>query len=86
MAALEISSSRPLESVFSSANYSDLHALLIDLVRRSAATPQPSWTAHVLLSAVRADLLYHLVHVDGMSARQIRSRLRGFVRSTLLAP
>ena len=47
-----------------------------DVYKRQATA---SWTAHTLLTMVRADLLRHLTERDGMSSEEVRLRLRQFV-------
>jgi AcrR family transcriptional regulator len=83
MMALESSSNRANENLFSSPNYRDVHWLLTSLILQHKNTVRASWTAHVLLGAVRADLLFHLTQVEKMSSRQVRSRLSTFVSDTL---
>lgn len=82
-AALENSSGRATESLFGSPNYKSVHWLLTDLITQHKSTARASWTAHALLSTVRADLLCHLVLVEKMTSRQVRSRLQSHVASTL---
>lgn len=83
MAALEGSANAAGESLFDSPNYRSVHLLLTDLLTRVKRTPHASWTAHLLLGSVRADLLYHLARKDAMTSRQIRSRVALFVTETL---
>jgi AcrR family transcriptional regulator len=83
MAALEGSTSRATESLFSSPNYKSVHILLTDLITRHKKTTRASWTAHALLGVVRADLLWHLVQVEKMTNRHVRSYIAAFVTSTL---
>ena len=71
------------ESHFESPDYHDVHQLLTALVTQHSRTAHAGWVAHVLLGAVRADLLRHLAEVDGMTAEQIRAQLRTFVLKTL---
>jgi hypothetical protein len=63
-----------------------VHQLLAQLVIRATKAAHAGWTAHMLLGAVRADLLRHLAEVEGMTARQIRSRLAVLVRTTVAGP
>jgi AcrR family transcriptional regulator len=83
MTVLESSSSRATESLFNSPNYKNVHYLLTDLITQYKSTARASWTAHALLGAVRADLLRHLIQVEKMTSRQVRSRVATFVASTL---
>ncbi len=85
MAVLESSDNRTSGSLFSSPDYRNVHWLLTDLITQHKRTSRASWTAHVLLGAVRADLLCHLVQVEGLTSRQIRSRVAAFVVGTLEA-
>jgi AcrR family transcriptional regulator len=83
MTVLESSNSRVAESLFSSPNYKGVHSLLTDLITQYKKTTRASWIAHVLLGAVRADLLCHLIQVEKMTSRQVRSHVATFVASTL---
>jgi hypothetical protein len=46
-------------------------------------TEQAPWTAHLLLAAVRADLLHHLVHAGGMTTDEVRSQLKALAARLL---
>ena len=64
--------------LYSSPGYRDVHGLLTGLLTPSLAPGRAAWTAHLLLAAVRADLLRHLVRDGGMTADQVRAQLRAF--------
>jgi AcrR family transcriptional regulator len=84
MLALE-EGSGPANGVHSSADYVAVQGLLRDLLASETGALRAGWTAHVLLAAVRADLLRHLVQTEGMSQREIRSQLADFVEHMLAA-
>ena len=69
--------------LYESADYVAVHGLLRDLVASEVGKSRAGWTAHLLLAAIRADLLRHLVKGEGMSHIDIRSSLRDFVALTL---
>lgn len=83
MTALEGSTTGASESLLSSPNYQDVHILISELINQHRKCAHARWTAHVLLGAVRADLLRHLAEVEGMTTKQIQSQLRTFVRCTI---
>lgn len=85
MAALEEGASGASASFFNSPDYTNVHLLLAELIDQHNKTHNGRWIAHVLLGAVRADLIRHLAEVEGMTAKQIRSQLEAFVRSTVSA-
>jgi AcrR family transcriptional regulator len=66
-------------SLYESPDYRDVHALLTGLLVPDLGAEQAAWTAHLLLSAVRADLLRHLVHEGGMTTDEVRSQLKALV-------
>jgi hypothetical protein len=53
--------------------------LLVDIVGADRA----SWTAHVLLSLARIDLIEHLVSVDGWTGPHVRREIRDLVEQIL---
>jgi len=71
--------------VYSSSTYREVHHLLTDLIMEHSDGATASWTAHTLLTMVRADLLRHLTEGDGMSSEEVRLRLRQLV-SHLVGP
>ena len=83
MAALEGSANGVGDSLFDSPNYKSVHQLLAHLLAQVKRTPHASWTAHLLLGAVRADLLYHLVRTEAMTSKHVRARVAAFVAETL---
>jgi AcrR family transcriptional regulator len=76
MSALERSSPRTPQDLFNTPDYGDIHLLFTDLIRQCSPSVDASWAAHVLLGAVRADLLRHLVHGEGLTGPEIQSRVR----------
>jgi AcrR family transcriptional regulator len=70
-------------SLYGSPDYRDVHALLTGLLAPDLGSRQAAWSAHLLLAAVRADLLRHLVHEDGMTTDQVRSQLKALVGQLL---
>jgi AcrR family transcriptional regulator len=77
--ALESADDGGTGGVYSSSTYQEVHHLLTDLIMERADGATASWTAHTLLTMVRADLLRHLTERDGMSSEEVRLRLRQFV-------
>jgi len=74
----------PAHRLHETADYVAVHELLTDLVTASGGDPRyAGWVAHVLLAAVRADLLRHLVDVEKRSHAEIRANLRAFTTHTL---
>lgn len=69
--------------LYESPDYKDVHALLTGLMVPDLGTEQAPWTAHLLLAAVRADLLHHLVHEGGMTTDEVRSQLKALVARLL---
>jgi hypothetical protein len=63
-----------------------VHTLLTELLTSDAGPECAAWTAHLLLGAVRADLLHHLINDGGMTADQMRSQLTAFVEQMLPTP
>ena len=62
--------------LYESPDYRDVHALLTGLLAADLGPQQAPWTAHLLLAAVRADLLRHLVDEGGMTTDEVRSQLK----------
>jgi AcrR family transcriptional regulator len=85
MTALEGGTAGTSASHFNSPDYNDVHLLLSNLINQHKTTPNAPWTAHVLLGTVRADFLRHLIEVEGMTGKQIRSQLRALVWNTVEA-
>ena len=71
------------DGLYESPDYKDVHALLTRLMVHDLGTEQAPWTAHLLLAAVRADLLHHLVHAGGMTTDEVRSQLKALVARLL---
>lgn len=61
------------------------HGVVRDALAETDAVPDPAFAAHALLAAVRADLVEHLVAVEGLSGEEIRGRLGEYV-GKVLAP
>lgn len=72
---------RKSETLFESPQYRWVHGVLKELIEQCSPgrEPAPSWTAHVLLSAVRADLLEHLSTDESMPDREILDGIRTLV-------
>jgi AcrR family transcriptional regulator len=66
-------------SLYESPDYRDVHVLLTGLLVHDLGPEQAPWTAHLLLAAVRADLLRHLVREGGMTTDQVRAQLKALV-------
>jgi hypothetical protein len=56
-----------------------VHQLLCDLVRATGGGGDSELLAHLLLAAVRADLLNHLASRRGISRRRLRADLASAV-------
>jgi hypothetical protein len=56
-----------------------VHRLLSDLLRDAGRGGESELLAHLLLAAVRADLLDHLTGSRGISRRQLRAGVAGVV-------
>ncbi|WP_306366236.1 TetR/AcrR family transcriptional regulator [Nocardiopsis sp. CC223A] len=74
--------------LFASASYRLVHGLLADAVARACAgqtppAPDAAWTAHVLLGAVRADLVGHLVATEGLTRGRALRDVRDLVERLL---
>ena len=66
-------------SLYESPDYQDVHTLLTALLVPDLGSGRAPWTAHLLLAAVRADLLHHLVGKGGMTTDEVRSQLQALV-------
>lgn len=73
----------PAHRLHESADYVAVHELLTDLVTASGGGVHAGWVAHVLLAAVRADLLQHMASVEKRSPAEIRANLQAFTTHTL---
>lgn len=62
--------------------YEDVHSLLRDLLANEG-TRYPSWDAHILLGAVRADLVHHVATTEGMNEQDIAERLEALAGKIL---
>lgn len=72
--------------LFASESYRRVHGLLADAVARAtraAPAPDAAWTAHVLLGAVRADLVGHLVAAEGLTRGRALRDVRELVERLL---
>ncbi|KKZ73478.1 TetR/AcrR family transcriptional regulator [Streptomyces showdoensis] len=63
--------------------YGRWHALLRDVLEQVPGLPHPGFTAHALLSVVRADLVEHLAGREGVPREQLRDRLADYVRGVV---
>lgn len=68
------------DSPYSGATYDRWHAHIAGLLRRTGAD-QSEFRAHVLLAAVRADLVNHLLGPGGWSEDRIRAAVREVVHA-----
>ncbi|WP_043465576.1 TetR/AcrR family transcriptional regulator [Kitasatospora sp. MBT66] len=66
-------------------HYARWHALLRTLLERIPVAADSGFTAHVLLAAVRADLVEHLAGPGGLGREELRTRLAELV-GTVLTP
>ena len=82
--ALEQIERRPSRSSFFDApNYKTAHALFCELLVDIVGADRATWTAHVLLSLARIDLIEHLVSVDGWTGPHVRREIRDLVEQIL---
>ncbi|WEB38527.1 TetR/AcrR family transcriptional regulator [Streptomyces yunnanensis] len=70
-------------SPYRSPSYTWWHTTLRDSLAQCADAGRADFVAHALLAAVRADLIAHLLTVEGLSVDEIRDRLAVYVRSVL---
>ncbi|HEY8479448.1 MAG TPA: helix-turn-helix domain-containing protein [Spirillospora sp.] len=86
MTALE-DGGAPAHRLHESADYAAVHELLTDLITdlisASGGPGHAGWVAHMLLAAVRADLLRHLADVEKRGHAEIRANLRAFTAHLL---
>jgi hypothetical protein len=66
-------------SLYEQPQYQLVHRLLSDLLRDAGRGGESELLAHLLLAAVRADLLDHLIGARGSSRRQLRAGVAGVV-------
>lgn len=82
--ALEQIERRPSRSsFFDTPNYKTAHALFCELLVDIVGADRATWTAHVLLSLARIDLIEHLVSVDGWTGPHARREIRDLVEQIL---
>ncbi|KJY25943.1 TetR family transcriptional regulator, partial [Streptomyces sp. NRRL S-495] len=72
-------------SPYRTEHYARWHALLRTLLERVPVAADSGFTAHVLLAAVRADLVEHLAGPGGLDREELRARLAELV-GTVLTP
>ena len=72
-------------SLYEQPQYQLVHQLLCDLVRAAGGGGDRELLAHLLLAAVRADLLNHLASRRGISRRRLRADLASAVDLVLEA-
>ncbi|WP_369200635.1 TetR/AcrR family transcriptional regulator [Streptomyces sp. PU-14G] len=70
-------------SPYQAPSYAWMHATLRDGLEQLTGTGRASYLAHVLLAAVRADLITQLAGEEGLTAEEIRERLGAYVASVL---
>ncbi|MEU3961121.1 helix-turn-helix domain-containing protein [Streptomyces buecherae] len=70
-------------SPYQAGHYVMWHATLRDVLRGLPDVPDADYAAHVLLAATRADLVEHLVAVEGVTGDEVRRRLAGFASAVL---
>lgn len=70
-------------SPYQAGHYVRWHATLSDVLRELPDVPDADYAAHVLLAATRADLVEHLVSVEGLTGDEVRRRLAGFASAVL---
>ena len=66
-------------SLYEQPQYQSVHRLLRDLLRDAGRGKESELRAHLLLAAVRADLLDHLIGGRGSSRRQLRAGVAAVV-------
>ena len=66
-------------SLYEQPQYQSVHRLLRDLLRDAGRGKESELLAHLLLAAVRADLLDHLIGGRGSSRRQLRAGVAAVV-------
>ncbi|AZM47556.1 TetR family transcriptional regulator [Streptomyces sp. WAC 06738] len=64
-------------------HYGHWHGLLTAMLEQMPRPAGSSFTAHVLLAAVRADLVEHVVGREGASPDSVRAQLAGFTATVL---
>ncbi|MFF7586384.1 TetR/AcrR family transcriptional regulator [Kitasatospora purpeofusca] len=72
-------------SPYRTEHYARWHALLRTLLERIPVAADSGFTAHVLLAAIRADLVEHLAGPGGPGPEELRARLAELV-GTVLTP
>ncbi|MFD5697342.1 TetR/AcrR family transcriptional regulator [Streptomyces lasiicapitis] len=70
-------------SPYAAAHYGWWHGVVRDALAEVDTVPDAAFAAHALIAAVRADLIEHLVVVEGMSGEEIRGRLGEYVGKVL---
>ncbi|MEV0438512.1 TetR/AcrR family transcriptional regulator [Streptomyces spectabilis] len=70
-------------SPYRAEHYGWWHGVLRDALAAAGGVPDAEYAAHALLAAVRADLVEHLVAVEGMAPREVRDRLAAYVARVL---
>jgi AcrR family transcriptional regulator len=74
------------DSPYRAEHYERWHGLLRSALADVPGLPDGDFTAHVLLAAVRADLVEHLAGERGAVRDELRARLRKFVDRVLAVP
>ncbi|GGO44145.1 TetR/AcrR family transcriptional regulator [Streptomyces lasiicapitis] len=70
-------------SPYAAAHYGWWHGVVRDALAEVDTVSDAAFAAHALIAAVRADLIEHLVVVEGMSGEEIRGRLGEYVGKVL---
>jgi AcrR family transcriptional regulator len=73
-----------LGSLFDSPAYQWAHALFTELLG-DVAGDRASWTAHVLLSLTRLDLIEHMMSAEGWTGQHVRDQIRRLAEQILRA-
>jgi AcrR family transcriptional regulator len=82
--ALERIEQRPDRgSFFDTPNYKRAHALFSELLAGIVGADRATWTAHVLLSLTRIDLIEHLVSAEGWTGPHVRRQIRNLAGQIL---
>jgi hypothetical protein len=70
-------------SFFDTPGYQRAHALFTDLLAGIVSAERATWTAHVLLSLTRMDLIEQMVTVESWTGQHVRDQIRDFCEQLL---
>jgi AcrR family transcriptional regulator len=73
-------------SPYAAPSYQDVHELITALLAELGRAEDPSFTAHLLLAATRADFILHLIQNEGRSGDDIQQRIRRATTALLDRP